>query len=156
MQENNDKIDRFKKNFQDYLYQKDKHMNNFINSVVFGYEERVVYRCVHSTSEVVPSDFLCNIDEADFYGLDTIPNRTQTNFATSVNESIEMLRLQIKLPHKKKKLFAIAKGIMKCKYGPADFDEDRPHHNWYLYSGSGEELCSIFKVEDVYGNNQTK
>ena len=147
--ENTDYLSRFPTNFNSYLSEK-KHLDRFNALVDFSYEEKIVYRGIHSGYSLTKEDFLCTIDAAEYYELESSPTRTLENFGVSVNDSIGVLEFQMKFPNKKLKLYAVAKGKMKCCYGPATFDEDRPHHNWFLFNGSSEKLVSEFVIEKTY------
>lgn len=140
---------RFPNAFREYLAKK-KHKERFRNYVLFNYEKKVVYRAIHGELSVTKEDFLNNIETADYYDLDSKPNESLECFGTSVNESLEMLEMQLKIPNKKLKLVAVAKGLMSSQFGPASFDEDRPHHNWYLFEDCKEKLILEFGVEKTY------
>ena len=148
-------LERFPMRFRKYL-EIEKHKKRFYESVWFDYEKIKVYRAIHDPDELSESDFLCNIDEADFYSCERKPQNTLQNYAISVNESIEMLKATLKFPNAKRHLLGIALGEMSSEFGPADFDEDRPHHNWYLYEGTAPQLVSLFEVEKGNDGIHTK
>jgi len=142
-------LSRFPKNFKDYLSEKN-HLNRFLSNVDFDFVERVVYRGVHDRNELTQEDFMNNIDSSRYYELETKPERTLENFGVSVNEEIKALELQMRFPNKRLKLVAIARGMMNCELGPATIDEDRPHHNWFLYDGNSNNLVTAFEIVKTY------
>ena len=138
-------LSRFPTKFIEYLNEKD-HYDRFISSVNFDYEDVVVYRGIHRNDILSADDFLNNIETAEVFNLKSTPNRSLEMFGVSVNEELKDIEFQLKIPNKKLKLVAIAKGKMSCKYGPASFDEDRPHHNWYLFDGVVDSVASEFTI----------
>jgi hypothetical protein len=138
-------LERFPTRFRGFI----KDENNrkaFLESVKWEYEPIKVYRAVHCCKNVFESDFLNNIDEASVFS----PNRSVPNtlecYSVSVNESIEEIKKALKFPNKRRHYFGIAVGEMNCKHGPASFDEDRPHHNWYIYFDSVKDLVNNFFI----------
>ena len=142
---------RFPTRFRNYLEREDQ-IKSFLKNLQFEYEKIKVYRLVHCYQEIHENDFFNNIDEKEYFNPGTISKEALAKFAISVNESKEELELVFKLPNKKRHLFTIAVGNMDSEYGPADFDEDRTHHNWYLYDGCSEKLVKVFKLENVDKN----
>ena len=38
---------------------------------------------------------------------------------------------------------------MKCQYGPADFQEGKTQHNWYLFEDKIDSASNEFKIIEV-------
>ena len=38
---------------------------------------------------------------------------------------------------------------LQCQYGPADFQEGKTHHNWYLFKDKIDSASSEFKIIEV-------
>lgn len=69
-----------------------------------------------------------------------------TNYAISVNEDIEQLKMSVKFPNHNRPLLGIAKGIMRYEYGPAEFKRKQTHHNWYLYEDEIIQMKGRFEL----------
>ena len=141
----NNYLDKFPTGFRDYL-RIEKNKKAFLDKVEWDYAPLKVYRMVHCCKSVFKIDFLNNIEEDMIFPPNCKRPVSLDRYAVSVNESLDMIKKSFKLPFKKKHLMAIAVGEMNCKYGPADFDDDRPHHNWYLYQDSDLELIERFSI----------
>ncbi len=147
---NREYLNRFPTKLREYLSSSEKKYRKFFDQITIEYDDIKVYRAIHFSDKVCPEDFLCNVDDADHFDLVRKPQINLNSLAVSVNESLQMLEKTLSIPNKGKKLFAVAEGTMRCKYGPAEFDGDRPHHNWYLYDDSRIVLSSEFKVCKSY------
>ena len=138
-------LQRFPTGLRDFL-KLEKNQKAFLDSIREDYEPVKVYRAIHCCKAVFERDFLNNFDDAKIFAPDMNLSDRLTNYSVSVNESLDMLKTSVKFPNKRKHLCGIAIGEMRKEYGPADFDEDRPHHNWYLFEGVSKHLVQLFEV----------
>lgn len=112
------------------------------------YKELPVYRALCYENSIIDEDFfsynelaLLNQEEGNLGSLEW--------YSVSVNEDKEQLINVLDIPNEERKILGIAKGIMKCEYGPADFVGKKTHHNWYLYDGVIPTLKKQFKIEAI-------
>jgi len=139
-------IERFPIRFREYLKRENK-KQSFMENLKTEFSTIKVYRAIHCLKELHENDFLNNIDEKEYFHPGTKATEELKNFAISVNESREVICAAFKFPCKRRHLVGIAVGEMKAEYGPADFEDDRTHHNWYLYEGYSKKLVNEFKLE---------
>ncbi len=140
-----DYLDRFPSGFRDFI-RVDKNKKAFLASIRSEYEPVKVFRFVHCRMAVFERDFLNNIDESKIFTPDRIVKNVLDNHGVSVNESLEMMKKCLKFPNKRLHYQGIAVGEMNCKYGPASFDEDHTHHNWYLYDQTACLVANNFRI----------
>ena len=67
----------------------------------------------------------------------------------SVNEDPMQLIKALHIPNPGRPTLGIVRGIMKCQYGPADFQEGKTHHNWYLFEDKIDSASNEFKIIEV-------
>lgn len=120
----------------------------FEKSVVWEYEDVIVYRGLHRSDKVERDDFLGNLDEAEIYNR-PVRRATLKMCGISVNEDPRQIIKALHIPNKNRPAMGIAKGWMKCECGPADFEEGKTHHNWYLYEDKIADAVEIFHAEEV-------
>lgn len=123
--------------------------DSFAEEIVTDYQNIEVYRAVANADKVLGADFLGNVEKRQLDG-QPCSKRWIRNYhyhSVSVNESIKELIKVTRFPNEH--IQGIAKGLMKCKYGPADFESGRTHHNWYLFDGMNEVVCKEFVPVDV-------
>lgn len=120
---------------------------NFSEEIVKEYRDLPVYRAVKYSDKVLSIDFLGNAEKYDLDGKEYSErwSRKYKNHSVSVNESAEELIENTNFPNNH--ITGIAKGYMRCKYGPADFEPDKTHHNWYLFEGANKEVCKEFIID---------
>ena len=120
---------------------------NFAEEIVEKYDEVLVYRAVMYSDKILSKDFLGNAEKYDLDGQKYSKRwaKKYKNHSVSVNESVEELIEKTKFPNNH--ITGIAKGYMKCKYGPADFERHKMHHNWYLFDGANEKVCKEFDID---------
>lgn len=120
---------------------------NFAKEIVKDYKELLVYRAVKYSDKVLCIDFLGNAEKYDLDGKEYSERwvRKYKNHSVSVNESAEELVETTNFPNNH--ITGIAKGYMRCKYGPADFETNKTHHNWYLFEGANKEVCKEFIID---------
>lgn len=140
-----DYLDRFPTGFRDYI----RSANNqkaFIDRIKTEYDPIKVYRFVHCCRAVFERDFLNNIEDSRIFNPKRKVKDCLDNRGVSVNESLDAMKLSFRFPNKNSHHYGIAVGEMCCKFGPATFDEDRPHHNWYLYDNCEKSVAKCFKI----------
>lgn len=122
---------------------------SFAEEIITDYSDLEVYRAVTNADKVTSTDFLGNVEKRQLDGQPCSKRwiRDYHYHSVSVNESIKELIKVTKFPNEH--IQGIAKGMMKCKYGPADFEPERTHHNWYLFDGMNEIVCKEFTPVDV-------
>ena len=119
----------------------------FCKTVFDKYHPIRVYRLIHSANQIDEYDFLDNVREFELRdkAKRRCRNRGKIQFhAVSVNEDKKELEKSLDLPNKD--WHAIAEGKLDCQHGPADFEESKTHHNWYLYDGENKKVCEKFKI----------
>ena len=67
----------------------------------------------------------------------------------SVNEDPMQLIKALHIPNPGRPTLGIARGTMKCQYGPADFPERKTHNNWYLFKDKIDSASSEFEIVEV-------
>lgn len=139
-------IKRFPTKLHKILEDSDKR-TRFFESISEKYEDIVVYRGLHREDKIDRDDFLGNLDEAELYNR-SVRKATFKMCGVSVNEDPKQIIKSLHIPNKKRPALGIAKGIMKCQYGPADFT-DGTHHNWYLFEDKIDLASSEFEVIEV-------
>lgn len=129
---------------------------NFASEIVKDYKDLPVYRAVKHSDKVLSVDFLGNAEKYDLDGQEYSERwaRKYKNHSVSVNESTEELIETTKFPNNH--ITGIAKGYMKCKYGPADFESNKTHHNWYLFDGANKEVCKEFIIDKEITDKATE
>lgn len=144
-------IKRFPTSLQSVLSNKDN-LDKFEKQVIFDYEDVIVYRGLHQSNCVMETDFLNNVENSIQFKVGSYArkrNKTNLkNLSVSVNEDVTELKTALKIPNENMKIYGIARGIMKCIYGPADFEEGRSHHNWYIFQDCIGNVVNEFKVID--------
>lgn len=119
----------------------------FEESMVWEYEDVAVYRGLHRADEIKLDDFLGNLDEAEIYNI-PVRRATLKMCAVSVNEDPKQIIKALHIPNHKRPALGIAKGYMRCTCDPADFEDGKTHHNWYLYKDKIEDAAKSFQVEE--------
>lgn len=134
--------------FKDALTNKPKIKSKFLKKVKKEYKELPVYRALCYENSIIDEDFLSynelavlNHEEGNLNSLEW--------YSISVNEDKEQLINVLDIPNEERKILGIAKGIMKCECGPADFVGNKTHHNWYLYDGVIPSLKEQFRIEPI-------
>lgn len=129
---------------------------NFAKKIVREYENLTVYRAVKYSDKILSTDFLGNAEKYYLEGKEYSPRwaRKFENHSVSVNESVDELIENTNFPNSH--ITGIAKGYMKCKYGPADFTPDETHHNWYLFDGANEKVCKEFMIDEEITKKATE
>ena len=122
-------LDRFPTGFRDFV-RIESNRKAFLARVRYEYKPLKVYRFVHCCKAVFERDFLNNIEESSVFTPKKIIKNDLDNYGVSVNESLEQMKMYMKFPNRQKHYYGIAVGEMNCIFGPASFDEDRPHHNY--------------------------
>lgn len=139
-------IKKFPIKLQEALKNNEKYKNKFSKYIQYEYKDIEVYRGVYNYKELSNSDFMNNVDEWEYNKQNRTINRIE-HYAMSVNEDEkQIICIPQKYPTKIPKVIAIAKGTMKCELGPADFQYDNTHHNWYLYEGVADQLIENFEI----------
>ena len=132
---------------------KDKFKRKFVRYAEENYEPVVpVYRALHRENEINKDDFLNNVEEYRLYKRSPHKRQSLEIYAVSVNEDKQQLIPAMHLPNKARQILGIAKGEMRKEYGPADFLDRRPHHNWYIFEDKIEEVMTLFNVEPIESN----
>ena len=127
-----------------------KYKKRFIATVSNEYCERFpVYRAIHRKDEVHEDDFISNIEEAELYCRPPYKRESLELHAVSVNEDPQQIITSLDIPNEGRPALGIAVGAMKKEYGPADFKDQKTHHNWYLFDGRNKILKDEFKVEEL-------
>lgn len=120
---------------------------DFEKEIFTEYKDVPVYRAVKNPDEISGADFLGNAEKYDLDGTKYSARwaRNHKNHSVSVNENADELIITTKFPNSHIK--GIAKGYMRCQYGPADFKQGKTHHNWYLFKGKNETVCKEFAID---------
>ena len=113
--------------------QDEKSKKRFINTVSVSFPEVTVFRAIHKSDCIDNEDFECDVIESRKYNRKLRKPYNIACYSISVNEDIEQLKLAVKFPNHNRPLEGIAKGTMRCEYGPADNILEKTHHNWYLF-----------------------
>ncbi|WP_443638862.1 hypothetical protein [Blautia sp.] len=122
--------------------------DKFFKSISKEYADIIVYRGIHRENRIERDDFLGNLDEAELYDR-PVRKSTFQMCGVSVNEDPMQLIKALHIPNPGRPTLGIVRGIMKCKYGPADFQEGKTHHNWYLFEDKIDSASSEFKIIEV-------
>ena len=93
-------------------------------------------------------NFLGNLDEAELYDR-PVRKSTFQMCGVSVNEDPMQLIKALHIPNPGRPTLGIVRGIMKCQYGLADFQEGKTHHNWYLFEDKIDSASNEFKIIEV-------
>lgn len=125
----------------------DKEYKRFLSKVSFEYADINVYRGIHRADCVMNDDFVGNLDEAELYKR-KVRKKTLEMCAVSVNEDKQQLITALHIPNKDRPMMGIARGVMKMQYGPADFEQGKTHHNWYLYEDQINNVVGEFEIVD--------
>ena len=134
--------------FRKALEDKPKIRSRFVNKVQREYIELPVYRALCYEDSIIDRDFLSHNELASL-GIRNGNMNALDWYSVSVNEDKEQLINCLDIPSEEKQIRGIAKGLMKCEYGPADFVNNKTHHNWYLYDGVIPSLVEQFKIEQI-------
>lgn len=132
----------------------EKKKRKFIDNVSVNFSDVEVYRAIHKADCVEDNDFECDVIESTKYKRKLKEPYSIECYAISVNEDIEQLKLAVKFPNHNRPLQEIAKGIMRCEYGPADNILRKTHHNWYLFEkeiNNMKERFLLVKGDDFDG-----
>lgn len=138
-------IKRFPTRLRNCL-QKESNIEKFCKDLYDDFEDILVYRGIHSIDNITKEDFMGNIDTAEHYKIEHHYGDVPASHSVSVNVDKKMLIKSTSIPSKEKKLIGIARGIMSSKYGPATFEKDKPHHNWYLFENCNEDVAKGFSI----------
>lgn len=122
--------------------------DKFFKSISKEYADIIVYRGIHRENKIERDDFLGNLDEAELYDR-PVRKPTFQMCGVSVNEDPMQLIKALHIPNPGRPTLGIVRGIMKCQYGPADFQEGKTHHNWYLFKDKIDSASSEFKIIEV-------
>lgn len=122
--------------------------DKFFKSISKEYADIIVYRGIHRENRIERDDFLGNLDEAELYDR-PVRKSTFQMCGVSVNEDPMQLIKALHIPNPGRPTLGIVRGIMKCQYGPADFQEGKTHHNWYLFEDKIDSASSEFKIIEV-------
>lgn len=123
----------------------ESNMESFLNTIECKYDDLLVYRLVHSADKIDEYDFLGNREDYERNGKKRRIADKPSEHAVSVNEDLdEMLKSFSQFPNEIWK--GIAKGYMKSIYGPADFIDDKKHHNWYLFKDANKIIYDEFEL----------
>lgn len=122
--------------------------DKFFKSISKEYADIIVYRGIHRENKMERDDFLGNLDEAELYDR-PVRKPTFQMCGVSVNEDPMQLIKALHIPNPGRPTLGIVRGIMKCQYGPADFQEGKTHHNWYLFKDKIDSASSEFKIIEV-------
>lgn len=134
--------------FREALTDKPNLRSRFVKKVQKEYIELPVYRALCYEDSIIERDFLSH-NELAMLGLRNGKMNDLDWYSVSVNEDKEQLINCLDIPSEEKQIRGIAKGVMKCECGPADFNNNRTHHNWYLYDGVIPALVEQFKIEPI-------
>lgn len=134
--------------FCNALINEPKVRKKFLRTVKTNYKDLKVYRAIRHEDYVVEEDFLSYAETAIRNGEEYRKNQVEW-YSVSVNTDKEHLITRMDIPNEDKKLLGIASGIMKSEFGPADFLDNKTHHNWYLYKGAETLLKNRFVVEKI-------
>ena len=141
-------LKRFPEGLRECLKNNEDSKISFQDEVYTDFEEITVYRAVTSPENIHSYDFLGNVEKREL-------DRSHCKkwqiedfhwHSVSVNENKDELKKVTRFPNQH--IQGIAKGIMKCHYGPADFVPGKAHHNWYLFDGANEEVCKDFSMDE--------
>ena len=130
---------------------KPKEIKAFLDEYVVGqeYAKKVMsVGGIHRENKIERDDFLGNLDEAELYDR-PVRKPTFQMCGVSVNEDPMQLIKALHIPNPGRPTLGIVRGIMKCQYGPADFQEGKTHHNWYLFKDKIDSASSEFKIIEV-------
>lgn len=122
--------------------------DKFFKSISKEYADIIVYRGIHRENRIERDDFLGNLDEAELYDR-PVRKSTFQMCGVSVNEDPMQLIKALHIPNPGRPTLGIVRGIMKCQYGPADFQEGKTHHNWYLFEDKIDSASNEFKIIEV-------
>lgn len=122
--------------------------DKFFKSISKEYADIIVYRGIHRENRIERDDFLGNLDEAELYDR-PVRKPTFRMCGVSVNEDPMQLIKALHIPNPGRPTLGIVRGTMKCQYGPADFQEGKTHHNWYLFEDKIDSASSEFKIIEV-------
>ncbi len=139
--------------FKEALTNKPHIRRKFINKVSNSYPDLKVYRAIIHKDEIISEDFLSYVEIAIKKGESYRDNLEW--YSVSVNEDKDQLIANMNIPNEERQLLGIASGMMKSKYGPADFQGEKTHHNWYLYNDAISLVKDEFIVETLNSDNQT-
>lgn len=134
--------------FKEALVNKPKIKEKFIKNVSKEYKELPVYRALCYENSIIDEDFL-SYNELALLRQEEGKLGTLEWYSVSVNEDREQLINVLDIPNEERKILGIAKGMMQCEFGPADFVGKKTHHNWYLYDGVIPSLKVQFKIEPI-------
>lgn len=141
----NEYLDKFPNTLVSCIKSKDKHVKQFLDNLEDQYEDTTVYRGIHRKDLVHEDDFLGNYEEAMLYSKN-LPYNSVAQHAVSVFDDCAMLNKALTIPNPGRPLMAIASGKMRFIYGPATFEKDKPHHNWYIFKGYPALVAKEFKI----------
>lgn len=148
-------LSKFPTIFQNALNNNSRIREKFLNKVHKEYEELPVYRGLRYEDNVIDNDFK-SYNELRILNNEKINENSLEWYSVSVNEDLEQLINVLDIPSEEKQIYGIAKGIMKCKYGPADFSGKKTHHNWYLYDNVIPYLKQEFEIVKITENKSEK
>lgn len=142
-------LKRFPKGLRECLKISEDSRNSFHDEVFTDYDKITVYRAVTSSDNIYDFDFLGNVEKRELDGSHCKKWQVEDFHwhSVSVNENKAELKKVTRFPNQH--IRGIAKGIMKCRYGPADFVAGKTHHNWYLFNGANEEVCKEFAIDET-------
>lgn len=141
-------LSKFPTFFKEALNDIPKVREKFLRKAQKEYVEIPVYRALCYEDSIIDKDFLSHNELAKLEGREGKPNSLEW-YSVSVNEDREQLVNVLDIPNEERQILGIAKGMMKCECGPADFDGRKTHHNWYLYDGVVPFLKEQFNVEFI-------
>lgn len=150
---NDELIQKFPTILHDAL-KDEKNKKQFINTVSVRFSEITVFRALHKSDCIKDEDFECDVIESQKYNRKLRIPYSIGCYSIYVNEDIEQLKLSVKFPNHNRPLEGIAKGTMRCEYGPADNILKKTHHNWYLFEkeiNNMKERFVLVKGEDCNG-----
>ncbi len=123
----------------------------FPNSLQCEYEELCVFRGVRYTATktaIDKSDFLSYMELKKINPMIPADDSRITSYSCSLFMNIDELHQLTKFPNKNK---AIAKGLIRSKFGPIDINEKTSHIDLFLYDNI--DPSSEFEVVEKWEKN---